>query len=174
MTNATTPTTITDAYQRRIRAAMNRMPYAASTRLPKPSPVLDEPVDADAVVAFLDGLAAVLTEVAERTDADRRRLSRSTPTCRRSAALAAPPPPRRPNERAHRVARRRRDQRPGLHPRPGLGWVLVSTAAPVLILAQDNVIAFRGTPAELRALAAPSTAVGAAASARLDLAAEAG
>ena len=74
MTNATTPTTINDDDQRRIRAAMNRMPYAASTRVPKPALVHGEDVDADAVVAFLDGLAAVLAEVAERTDADRRRL----------------------------------------------------------------------------------------------------
>ena len=39
---------------------------------------------------------------------------------------------------------------------------------------QDDVIAFQGTPAELRALAARITAVATAASARLDITAEAG
>jgi len=39
---------------------------------------------------------------------------------------------------------------------------------------QDDVIAFQGTPAELRALAARITAVATAASARLDIAAGAG
>jgi hypothetical protein len=67
-------TLISDSDRRRIRAAMNRMPYAASTRVPKPTLVRGEPVDADAAVAFLDGLAAVLAEVAEQSDADRGRL----------------------------------------------------------------------------------------------------
>ena len=58
---------------------------------------------------------------------------------------------------------------------PGEDWVGAGQhRRPVLTLAQDDVIAFQGTPAELRALAARITAVAAAASARLDLAAEAG
>lgn len=45
---------------------------------------------------------------------------------------------------------------------------------PVLTLAGDDLVAIEGTPAELRALAARITAVASAASARLDLASEAG
>ena len=57
---------------------------------------------------------------------------------------------------------------------PGEDWVGAGQhRRPVLTLAQDDVIAFQGTPAELRALAARITAVATAASARLDLTAEA-
>lgn len=71
---ATTTTVISEADQRRIRAAMSRMPYAATERVPKPWVAMGDAVDADAVVAFLDGLAEVLAEVAEHNDAHRRRL----------------------------------------------------------------------------------------------------
>ena len=58
---------------------------------------------------------------------------------------------------------------------PGEDWVGADEhRRPVLTLAQDDVIAIEGTPAELRALAARINAVATAASARLDLAAEAG
>ena len=65
---------ISERDRRRIRAAMSRMPYAATERVPKPWAAMGEPVDADAVVAFLDGLASVLSEVAEQSDTHRRRL----------------------------------------------------------------------------------------------------
>lgn len=68
---ATTTTVISEADQRRIRAAMSRMPYAATERVPKPWFAMG---DADAVVAFLDGLAEVLAEVAAESDTHRRRL----------------------------------------------------------------------------------------------------
>ena len=67
-------TVISERDQRRILAAMTRMPYAASSRVPKPWTAMREAVTADAVVAFLDGLAEVLTEVATESDAHRRRL----------------------------------------------------------------------------------------------------
>lgn len=52
---------------------------------------------------------------------------------------------------------------------PGEDWVGAGEhRLPVLTLAQDDVIAIEGTPAELRALAARITAVATAASARLD------
>lgn len=52
---------------------------------------------------------------------------------------------------------------------PGEDWVGAGEhRRPVLTLAQDDVIAIEGTPAELRALAARITAVATAASARLD------
>ena len=55
---------------------------------------------------------------------------------------------------------------------PGEDWVGAGQhQRPVLTLAQDDVIAFQGTPAELRALAARITAVATAAAGRLDLAA---
>lgn len=58
---------------------------------------------------------------------------------------------------------------------PGEDWVGAGEhRRAVLTLAGDDVVAIEGTPAELRALAARITAVASAASARLDLAAEAG
>ena len=58
---------------------------------------------------------------------------------------------------------------------PGEDWVGAGQhRSPVLTLAQDDVIAIQGTPSELRALAARITAVATDASARLDLAVEAG
>ena len=77
MTNhdaASTTTVISERDQRRIVAAMMKMPYAASTRVPKPWTAMRETVTADAVVAFLDGLAGVLTEVGAESDIHRRRL----------------------------------------------------------------------------------------------------
>ena len=71
---ATTTTVISERDQRRIRAAMSRMPYAATERVPKPWAAMGEAVDADAVVAFLDGLASVLAEAAAESDTHRRRL----------------------------------------------------------------------------------------------------
>ena len=81
-----TGTVISERDQRRILAAMMRMLYAASSRVPKPWTAMGETVTADAVVAFLHGLAEVLTEVGAENDQHRRRLSRSRPTWRRSAA----------------------------------------------------------------------------------------
>ena len=73
--NAPTPTTvISERDQRRIRAAMYAMPYAATERVPKPWVAMGDAVDADAVVAFLHGLAKVLGEVAAENDQHRRRL----------------------------------------------------------------------------------------------------
>lgn len=60
--------------QRRIRAAMSRMPYAASERVPTPWVAMGEPTDVDAIVLFLDGLAVVLAEVAEASESQRGRL----------------------------------------------------------------------------------------------------
>ena len=59
MTNEGAPssTVISERDQRRIRAAMSAMPYAATERVPGPWAAMGEAVDADAVVAFLDGLA---------------------------------------------------------------------------------------------------------------------
>ena len=90
-----TGTVISERDQRRILAAMMKMPYAASSRVPKPWTAMREAVTADAVVAFLDGLAEVLTEVsAPRTTSTADACSPSRPTCRRSAASSAPHPPR--------------------------------------------------------------------------------
>jgi len=69
-----TSTVISERDQRRIRAAMSQMPYAATGRVPKPWAAMGEPVDADAVVAFLDGRVSVLSDVAGESDAERRRL----------------------------------------------------------------------------------------------------
>ncbi len=69
-----TGTVISERDQRRILAAMMAMPYAASSRVPKPWTAMRETVTADAVVAFLDGLAGVLTEVGAESDTHRRRL----------------------------------------------------------------------------------------------------
>ncbi|MGB0189665.1 MAG: hypothetical protein ACPF9W_01695 [Nocardioides sp.] len=78
MTEQTQPepsgTVISERDQRRIVAAMMKMPYAASSRVPKPWTAMGETVTADAVVAFLDGLAEVLTEVGTENDQHRRRL----------------------------------------------------------------------------------------------------
>lgn len=65
---------ISERDQRRIVAAMTRMPYAASSRVPKPWTAMGETVTADAVVAFLDGLTDVLTEVGMENDQHRLRL----------------------------------------------------------------------------------------------------
>ena len=70
----TTTTVISERDQRRIRAAMSAMPYAATERVPKPWVAMGDAVDADAVVAFLHGLAEVLGEVATENDQHRRRL----------------------------------------------------------------------------------------------------
>jgi hypothetical protein len=69
-----TGTVISERDQRRIRAAMNQMPYAATERVPKPWTAMGEAVTANAVVAFLDGLAEVLADLAEQSTAERRRL----------------------------------------------------------------------------------------------------
>lgn len=78
MTEQTQPdptgTMISERDQRRILTAMMKMPYAASTRVPKPWTAMGETVTAGAVVAFLDGLAEVLTEVGAENDQHRRRL----------------------------------------------------------------------------------------------------
>ncbi|MGE9808985.1 hypothetical protein [Janibacter sp. G1551] len=78
MTKQTQPdptgTVITERDQRRILAAMAKMPYAAGSRVPKPWTEMGQNVTADAVVAFLDGLAEVLTEVGTENDQHRRRL----------------------------------------------------------------------------------------------------
>lgn len=73
MTNdaASTTTVISEHDQRRIRAAMSAMPYAATERVPKPWVAMGDAVDADAVVAFLHGLAEVLGEVAAESDKHR-------------------------------------------------------------------------------------------------------
>ena len=71
---AATTTTISERDQRRILAAMTAMPYAASSRVPKPWTAMSKTVTADAVVAFLDGLAEVLTEVSAESDKHRRRM----------------------------------------------------------------------------------------------------
>jgi hypothetical protein len=91
-----TGTVISERDQRRILAAMMKMPYAASSRVPKPRTAMGETVTADAVVAFLRGLAEVLTEVSAEKDQHRpaAACSPSRPTCRRSAASSAPHPPR--------------------------------------------------------------------------------
>ncbi|GIM62557.1 hypothetical protein Pve01_92480 [Planomonospora venezuelensis] len=53
---------------------MSAMPYAATERVPTPWIAMGAAVDADAVVAFLEGLAEVLGEVATESDKHRRRL----------------------------------------------------------------------------------------------------
>lgn len=77
MTNhdaASTTTVISERDQRRILAAMTAMPYAGTERVPKPWVAMGAAVDADAVVAFLAGLAEVLGEVATESEKHRRRL----------------------------------------------------------------------------------------------------
>src|SRR3546814_15059857 len=77
MTNhdaASTTTVISERDQRRIRAAMSAMPYAATERVPKPWVAMGAAVDADAVVAFLEGHAEVLGPVAAESDKHRHRL----------------------------------------------------------------------------------------------------
>jgi hypothetical protein len=75
MTQPTQPdptgTVISADHQRDIRVAMNALPYAADLRVPIPP---RGELDGGDVVAFLDGLREVLTEVAERADDQHRRL----------------------------------------------------------------------------------------------------
>ena len=75
MTEPTQPdptgTVISERDQRDIRVAMNAVPYAADLRVPIP-PRGD--LSARDVVAFLEGLRGVLTEVAGRADDQHRRL----------------------------------------------------------------------------------------------------
>ena len=66
-----TGTVISADDQRDIRVAMNAVPYAADLRVPIP-PRGD--LSARDVVAFLEGLRGVLTEVDERADDQNRRL----------------------------------------------------------------------------------------------------
>jgi len=66
-----TGTVISAEDQRDIRVAMNAVPYAADLRVPIP-PRGD--LSARDVVAFLEGLRVVLTEVAGRADDQHRRL----------------------------------------------------------------------------------------------------
>jgi len=79
-TDANEHSTLTAADQLRIRQAMNRMPFSASTRVPIPydSPVngRSEPVTVTSIVAFLDGLAEVINEQTAIADNQRRRLNR--------------------------------------------------------------------------------------------------
>lgn len=95
MTEQTQPdptgTVISADDQRAIRVGMNAVPYAADLRVPIP-PRGD--LSARDVVAFLDGLREVLTEVAARADDQHRRLLAMSPTWRHSAASSAPHPPR--------------------------------------------------------------------------------
>ena len=96
MTNhdaASTTTVISERDQRRIRAAMSAMPYAAAERVPKPWVAMGDAVDADAVVAFLHGLAEVLGESRPRATSTGAACSPARPTWRRSAS-SAPRPPR--------------------------------------------------------------------------------
>ena len=80
MTEQTQPdptgTVISADDQRAIRVAMNAVPYAADLRVPIP-PRGD--LSAGDVVAFLDGLREVLTEVAARADDQHRRLLHEIP-----------------------------------------------------------------------------------------------
>ena len=75
MTEQTQPdptvTVISADDQRAIRVAMNAVPYAADLRVPIPP---RGGLSARDVVAFLDGLREVLTEVAVRADDQHRRL----------------------------------------------------------------------------------------------------
>jgi hypothetical protein len=71
MTQQTQPTGISADDQRDIRVAMNAVPYAADLRVPIPP---RGALSARDVVAFLDGLREVLTEVASRSDEQHRRL----------------------------------------------------------------------------------------------------
>ncbi len=95
MTEQTQPdptgTMISADDQRAIRVAMNAVPYADDLRVPIP-PRGD--LSARDVVAFLDGLREMLTEVAAQADDQHRRLLTMGPTWRRSAASSAPHPPR--------------------------------------------------------------------------------
>lgn len=75
MTKQTQPdptgTVISADDQRDIRVAMNALPYAAHLRVPIPP---RGELDGRDVVAFLEGLHEVLTEVAGRADDQHRRL----------------------------------------------------------------------------------------------------
>jgi len=70
---------ITAADQLRIRQAMNRTPFSASSRVPIPYylPVsgCSEPVTVTSIVTFLDGLSEVITEQTTNADEQRRRLN---------------------------------------------------------------------------------------------------
>ena len=81
-----TGTVISADDQRDIRVGMNALPYAADLRVPIPP---RGELSARDVVAFLDGLREVLTEVAERADDQYRRLLAMSPTWRRSAVSSA-------------------------------------------------------------------------------------
>lgn len=76
--NITGHSMITTADQLRIRQAMNRTPFSASTRVPIPyySPVSgrSDPVTVTSIVAFLDGLSEVVNEQTTRAEDQRRRL----------------------------------------------------------------------------------------------------
>lgn len=76
--NITGHSMITTADQLRIRQAMNRTPFSASTRVPIPnySPVSgrSDPVTVTSIVAFLDGLSEVVKEQTTRAEDQRRRL----------------------------------------------------------------------------------------------------
>lgn len=71
---------ITTADQLRIRQAMNRTAFSASTRVPIPhcSPVSgrSEPVTVTSIVAFLDRLTEVVAEQSSAAEDQRRRLHR--------------------------------------------------------------------------------------------------
>ena len=96
MTNdaASTTTVISEHDQRRIRAAMSAMPYAATERVPKPWVAMGDAVDADAVVAFLEGSRKSWARSPPRATSTGAACSPSRPTWRRSAASSAPRPPR--------------------------------------------------------------------------------
>jgi len=131
----------------------------------------------EAARAYLDAALSIVATALDALHAEyAHRTTRPTGSSRDRAGAEhrhGAHPPRCTSERAHRVAGRRREPCPGLH--PGEDWVGAGQhRRPVLTLAQDDVIAIQGTPSELRALAARITAVATAASARLDLAAEAG
>lgn len=74
--DVTTGSVISAADQLRIRQAMNRTPFSASTRVPIPyySPVSgrSEPVTVASIVAFLDGLSEVVSEHTTSAEDQRR------------------------------------------------------------------------------------------------------
>lgn len=86
-----TGTVISAGDQRDLRVGMNALPYAADLRVPIPP---RGELSARDVVALLDGLRQVLTEVAERADDSTGACSPWSPTWRRSAASSAPHSPR--------------------------------------------------------------------------------
>ena len=96
MTNdaASTMTVISERDQRRIRAAMSAMPYAATERVPKPWVAMGDAVDADAVWPSCTGSRKSWARSRPRTTSTGADGSPSRPTWRRSAASSAPRPPR--------------------------------------------------------------------------------